>query len=230
MASNIQNGLAGSSRDHTVRQERSGRAEQRRASVTRAQILDAAMTEFAEKGFDGASIRKIADRIGVQHPLITYHFQTKDVLWRATAENAFANIRQEWDGLVPAGMAIPPLERLKAEYRTLFRYTVIFPDFHRFMRQEAKADTPRLRWMTETVMRPLLDRLLPQIVEAQAAGLLPGSDPLLFHYMMISLTATFCDFGNEIRIIGNLSSADTDRFDAYWKMVETVVFSATQTA
>src|SRR2546430_10761426 len=48
------------------------RAEQQRSLETRGAILDAAIAEFAERGFEGASIRAIADRLGLQHPLITY--------------------------------------------------------------------------------------------------------------------------------------------------------------
>jgi Transcriptional regulator len=64
-------------------------------------ILNAAIAEFAERGFEGASIRAIADRLGLQHPLITYHFRTKDILWRAAAEHAFAQIKAGWDISAP---------------------------------------------------------------------------------------------------------------------------------
>src|SRR5205807_9588323 len=122
----------------TVRRERPRqRAEQQRSLETRAAILDAAITEFAERGFEGASIRAIADRLGLQHPLITYHYRSKDILWRAAAEHAFAQIRTEWDISAPEGSDLLPLIRLRREYATVFRYTVAFPEFHRFMRQEA---------------------------------------------------------------------------------------------
>ena len=65
------------------------RAEQQRSIETRTQILNAAIAEFAERGFEGASIRAIADRLGLQHPIITYHYRSKDILWRAAAEHAF---------------------------------------------------------------------------------------------------------------------------------------------
>src|SRR6201994_4298233 len=79
------------------------RAEQQRSIETRAAILNAAIAEFAERGFEGASIRAIADRLGLQHPLITYHYPTKDMLWRAAAEHAFAQIRDEWDAAARQG-------------------------------------------------------------------------------------------------------------------------------
>ena len=200
------------------------RAEQQRAVDTRNQILNAAILEFAEKGFDAASIRAIADRISMQHPLITYHFRNKDALWRAAAEYAFDRIRAEWDEAVSQEGSLSPLERLRLEYRILFRYTATFPEFHRLMRQEAQTDTPRLRWVAEMVINPLLSRILPQIKEAQQAGLLPEVEPLLFHYMMVSLTATLSDFGNEIKVINGLMVDDAGCIDSYWKLVDEVIF------
>src|SRR6266852_5624929 len=200
------------------------RAEQQRSLTTRASILDAAIAEFAQRGFEAASIRAIADRLGLQHPLITYHYRSKDILWRAAAEHAFAQIRTEWDILAPEGSELSPLARLRQEYATLFRYTVAFPEFHRFMRQEALTNNPRLKWVAETVLAPLLGRLLPQIVAAQRQGLLPTVDPILFHYMMVSLTAALSEFGPEMQVTSGLSSGDTKVIEAYWRLVDETVF------
>src|SRR5712675_2946921 len=200
------------------------RAEQQRSLETRASILNAAIAEFAERGFEGASIRAIADRLGLQHPLITYHYPSKDILWRAAAEHAFAQIRAGWDISAPENSDLPPLARLREEYRTLFRYTVAFPEFHRFMRQEALTNNPRLKWVEETVLAPLLERLIPQIVAAQKQGLLPMVDPILFHYMMVSLTTTLAGFGPEMQVTSALSAKSPKVVEAYWRLVDETVF------
>jgi AcrR family transcriptional regulator len=200
------------------------RAEQQRSVETRAAILNAAIAEFAERGFEGASIRAIADRLGLQHPLITYHYRSKDILWRAAAEHAFAQIRAGWEASAPESSDLPPLARLREEYATLFRYTVAFPEFHRFMRQEALTDNPRLKWVANAVLAPLLGRLLPQIVAAQKQGLLPPVDPILFHYMMVSLTATLSGFGPEMQLTSGLSAEDPKVVEAYWRLVDKTVF------
>jgi AcrR family transcriptional regulator len=201
------------------------RAEQQRSIETRVSILNAAIAEFAARGFEGASIRAIADRLGLQHPLITYHYRSKDILWRAAAEHAFAQIRSEWD-ISAEGGNLSPLERLRQEYTTLFRYTVAFPEFHSFMRQETLTNNPRLKWVAKTVLAPLLGRLLPQIIEAQKQALLPAVDPILFHYMMVSLTATLSEFGPEMQITGGLSPEDPKVAAAYWRLVDETVFFA----
>jgi TetR/AcrR family transcriptional regulator len=202
------------------------RAEQQRSLETRASILNAAIAEFAERGFEGASIRAIADRLGLQHPLITYHYRSKDLLWRAAAEHAFAQIKAGWDISAPESSDLPPLARLREEYATLFRYTVAFPEFHRFMRQETLTNNPRLKWVAAKVLAPLLGRLIPQIVAAQKEGFLPPVDPILFHYMMVSLTATLSGFGPEMRITSGLSAEDTKVIEAYWRLVDESIFGA----
>jgi AcrR family transcriptional regulator len=200
------------------------RAEQLRSIETRASILDAAIAEFAQRGFEGASIRAIADRLDLQHPLITYHYRSKDILWRAAAEHAFAQIRAEWDISAPERSELSPLQLLRQEYTTLFRYTVAFPEFHRFMRQETLTNNPRLKWVAEAILAPLLERLLPQIIAAQKQGFLPSVDPILFHYMMVSLTATLSEFGPEMQVTSGLSSADPKVVEAYWRLVNETVF------
>src|SRR6201987_2736099 len=200
------------------------RAEQQRSLETRASILNAAIAEFAERGFEGASIRAIADRLRLQHPLITYHYRTKGILWRAAAEHAFAQIKAGWDVSAPESSNLPPLARLREEYTTLFHYTVAFPEFHRFMRQEAMSGSPRLKWVAETVLAPLLERLIPQIVAAQKQGLLPMVDPILFHYMMVSLTTTLAGFGPEMQVTSALSAKSPRVVEAYWRLVDEMVF------
>jgi TetR/AcrR family transcriptional regulator len=202
------------------------RSEQRRSRATRLSILQAALSEFADKGFEAASIRSIAERTGLQHPLVTYHYPTKDALWRATAEYAFEQIREKWDKSEPELAHAAPIDHLRAEYRTVFCYTVAFPEFHRFMRQEAMYDNPRLRWVAETVLAPLIDRLLPQIRAAQRDGDLPAIEPIVFHYMMISLTATLAGFGPEMRITSRVKPQAPTIVSSYWSLVESMVFGA----
>jgi AcrR family transcriptional regulator len=45
---------------------------------TRARILDTALDLFVEKGFDGTSLREIAEALGVTKAAIYYYFESKD--------------------------------------------------------------------------------------------------------------------------------------------------------
>ncbi len=48
---------------------------------TRQRILDAALAEFADKGYAGARVREIAQRAGVNTQLISYYFGGKEGLY-----------------------------------------------------------------------------------------------------------------------------------------------------
>lgn len=58
------------------------------ADRTRATILDAALGAFADRGFEGASIREITGAAGVGHNLVRHYFGSKEDLWRATVHHA----------------------------------------------------------------------------------------------------------------------------------------------
>ena len=51
-------------------------------------VLDAALDLFIEQGFDGTSLRQIAEQLGVTKAALYYHFESKDKTrtcsWRCT--------------------------------------------------------------------------------------------------------------------------------------------------
>lgn len=97
------------------------------ANRTRTAILDAAETEFAECGFDGASMRAIARRAGVHQPLIHYHFDSKERLFEAVFDRRAGGINDE---------RRRRLERLFAD---------------------AAPDTPALEAVIDALLRPTLE-------------------------------------------------------------------------
>ena len=54
------------------------------------QIIEAATTVFAKKGFDGATMADIADEAGINKATIYLYFDNKDALIHAIAESIFA--------------------------------------------------------------------------------------------------------------------------------------------
>jgi TetR/AcrR family transcriptional regulator len=62
-------------------------AERRRdPERTRERILEAALAEFASRGFAGARVERIAARAGVNKQLISYYFGGKQGLYRALGD------------------------------------------------------------------------------------------------------------------------------------------------
>jgi AcrR family transcriptional regulator len=53
---------------------------------TRAALLEAARLEFAERGYEGATVRRIADRAGVDAAMVNHWFGGKDALFAASID------------------------------------------------------------------------------------------------------------------------------------------------
>src|SRR4051812_35854570 len=60
---------------------------ERNPERSRARLLEAALEEFADKGYAGARVDAIARRAGLNKQLISHHFGGKEGLYRAVMES-----------------------------------------------------------------------------------------------------------------------------------------------
>jgi AcrR family transcriptional regulator len=67
----------------------------RPSEVTRERILKAAERLFAERGYDGTSIRAIVAKARVNQAAINYHFEGKDGLYREVLHAAFRALTED---------------------------------------------------------------------------------------------------------------------------------------
>jgi AcrR family transcriptional regulator len=58
----------------------------RKGELTRERILDAAEALFAERGFDGTTLRDVAACVGLRNPSLYNHFESKESLYAAVLE------------------------------------------------------------------------------------------------------------------------------------------------
>ncbi|MFF2999694.1 TetR family transcriptional regulator [Streptomyces sp. NPDC057950] len=72
------------------RRGRPSRTQTEAAPATRDRILDAARAEFSERGYEKTSVRGIAKAAGVDSALVHHYFGTKEQVFEAAIEVAFA--------------------------------------------------------------------------------------------------------------------------------------------
>ena len=200
------------------------RREQKRAIDTKRAILNAALDEFAERGFDGASIRRIGERGGLDYTLITYHFRNKELLWKAVASYAFEEITAAWDSAIPPDSTLSPVERVRTEFLYYFRYTVSHKAFHNFMLREMQSPGSRLRWLAKHFLKQTRERILPQIAAAQSDGDLVEGDIDLLYYMLIGAASALSSLSGEISLTTGYTLTDTKVVDHYWTLLESIFF------
>lgn len=72
------------------RRGRPSRTQTEAGPATRDRILDAAREEFSERGYEKTSVRGIAKAAGVDSALVHHYFGTKEQVFEAAIEVAFA--------------------------------------------------------------------------------------------------------------------------------------------
>jgi AcrR family transcriptional regulator len=167
--------------------EKPPRKQQQRSIRTKQKLLDAALEAFSENGFQGTSTRNIAERAGVHHPLITYHFKNKEELWRAAADRIFTEFNVALAAAAEAQAGECPKARMSAMIRAYVHYSAGQPALHKIMVQEASRPSRRLNWLIDTHLRPLYEAAVTDIKVLQERGVSPQGDPaLLFNMIRVS--------------------------------------------
>lgn len=118
-----------------------------------ATIFDAALVEFAEQGFDGASVRSLCRRLEVSHNLIHERYGTKDDLWRLAVDHGFSTLA---GALIEAAAERPadPYERLRAILIRYVEVTAERPELIRIINYEAIHPGERLDHLFVNYLEP----------------------------------------------------------------------------
>lgn len=188
--------------------ERPVRKQQQRSVITQQKLLDAAILAFSENGFKGTSTRDIADRAGVHHPLITYHFKNKDQLWRAATDRIFRTFNIS---LVKAMAEVPatdPKARAEAFIRTYVQYAYEQPALHKIILLESSYSSERLDWLVEMHLKPLYVMVEGQLAKLQALGVSPPGNPALLYNMIRVSAGGLLALGLEVRGSSNFDFED----------------------
>ena len=72
------------------------------ASERRAAVVDTACRVFARCSYRGATTAEIAREAGVTEPILYRHFDSKQALYFACIDDAWAQVRRAWEGAVEA--------------------------------------------------------------------------------------------------------------------------------
>jgi len=170
-------------------------AEQRprnnkRGEDVRERVLEAALECFGTFGFEGTSTRAVADRAGVTHTLVLYHFQSKDQLWIATVQNALNLYGAEMRAHLEESEGQSARGALSAFIETFVRMSARRPQIHRILTMESNQGTKRLEWVIEHFIREHFTTVRDLIRRGQAEGTVRQCDPARLYYHILGAGGT----------------------------------------
>jgi AcrR family transcriptional regulator len=166
-------------------------AEPRSRDADRSQlaILLAARDEFAQHGLGGARVDRIAERADVNKRLIYYYFKSKDELFLAVLENAYADIRDAETELHLRDM--DPAQALRRLTEFTWDYYIAHPEFLTLLNSENLHQGRHLAMSgrVQEMNSPLIQTLAEILERGRADGLFRGGiDPVQLYVSIAGMS------------------------------------------
>ena len=156
----------------------------RPARVSPARILAAAAVEFAERGFAGARVDRIARRAKVNKAMLYYHFKSKEALYRTLLRQMFSRAADHLRAIAALDTAPgDKVDRAIAGMAALIEEHSFFPAI---MLREVAEGGAHLDRATLTALANV-PRLVGAIVqEGVASGVFRPVNPVFAYFSMLA--------------------------------------------
>jgi len=203
-----------------------GSRRQRDPERTREEILDVALSEFARNGYAGARVDEIAARTRTTKRMLYYYFTSKEQLYIAVLERAYATARDaerqvDVDHLDPVP-AIRTLAELTFDHHESHQDFISLVAIENIHRAEFIGRSPALAELSTPAVA-VIARILER---GCATGVFPRQVEAIDVHMMIS---AFCFFRVSNRhtfgALFGVDMLDPGRRDQYRQMVGDMVVS-----
>ncbi|GHH39582.1 TetR/AcrR family transcriptional regulator [Streptomyces candidus] len=187
---------------------------QERAARTRRALMEAAAEEFAERGYEGASLQRMVWRAATSIGALTFHFGTKNVLAQEVRTAARARLGCCLEDLGAAD----PMRELRTLIGRLARLAYEDP----FVRAARRLETDRpgeVPPLTETWL-PVLHGLLDRAHGAHRLrpGISPGDAVALLEHLAEGAMAAHGATRGTVREADRAGGREAD-WDSVWDVV-----------
>ena len=170
-------------------------------------ILDAALEVFAQHGFRGSTLDRIAAQAGLSKPNLFYYFSGKDEIHRVLLTELLDTWLAPLRRLDPDG---DPQTELRAYMRRKLQMSREMPRESRLFANEILQGAPRIEGFIRTELKALVDEKAGVIADWARAGRIPDLDPWHLIFSIWALTQNYADFEAQMRL---LRGPGADPFD-----------------
>ena len=129
----------------------------------RRTILDAAREAFNREGYQGVSMRKLAEKVGCSHANLYLHFKDKEALFECLVEEGFQRFADGLAKVPQSEKQADPVEFLRKAGRAYVEFGVANPSVYEFVFiLRRPGNQPRTPHFTYERMRALVQRCVDE--------------------------------------------------------------------
>jgi AcrR family transcriptional regulator len=155
---------------------KSARKPKGEGHARRAEILAAAERIFVECGYEGATIRKIADEVGVSSTALYMHFRDKSEILLEICESAFAQMKASHDAV--KALDAPPETKVRMMLQDYIRFGLANPNAYRLVFLTRPQEAEGAQSVAQRLGRQTFASFQGTVAELAAAGRLKGEAPV----------------------------------------------------
>jgi AcrR family transcriptional regulator len=159
---------------------RSGRKAKGDGHLRRAEILRAAERIFVAEGYEGATMRKIADEVGVSSTCLYMHFRDKDEILLEISTTAMEDLLARSNEI--ACRPVDPVERIRMMLSAYVEFALGNPNAYRLVFcASALPGADQRREVTQRLGARIAESNRAVVTEIAAQGRLKLGDPKMVH-------------------------------------------------
>ncbi|SFE75293.1 transcriptional regulator, TetR family [Paenibacillus algorifonticola] len=165
-------------------------------------LLSHALIEFAKHGYEGASLRKIANLSNVDVALLSYHFGSKLGLWTSVVDHLTERITLQTVPFKNNYMHMKLETACIALVDNIVNFCFEFPFHMMFVTNELSHQSERSIYLMDKMLLPTFRHLMPFIKDCMEAGVIKKQEPTLYYLMLVnsvSLLGTIPNLVNEFK-------------------------------
>lgn len=166
-------------------------------SVTRADVLDSALTLFAERGYHGTSLKQVAERLNIRTPSLYNHMDSKSSLLREIVLGTLDRVVADFDRVIAD--VEDPVERLRMATDVYALHHATHPREALVVNQDSTSLDEPERTTAQRIRRDHERAFRQIIIDGQEAGVFVVDSPKLASFaireMCVSIARWFHEGG-----------------------------------
>lgn len=195
--------------------------------LDKSKVLEKAVKEFAQKGFDGAQLKIIAKEANMAPSLINYHFEGKEDLWKQAVQQLGQKLAERFQEVRRYFKDLEGIPWIKAYTRQFVYFSAEHPEFYKIVFHEMCDPSERTKWLIDTILKPLHDELGVKLSPETVANHKIFSATSLAHFssLLIGAANIFFVHAFEMQYRFGVDSLSQEEIEKYADFVNETLFA-----
>ena len=207
-----------------VEKKKSGRPF---ANKDLSHVLDAAAIIFSKKGFDGAQVKDIAQKVDISTSLLQYHIKTKEKLWKRTVSRLAEELLQHLKEIESYFKDLNGIPLMKAYNRQFIYFSAKRPEFFKIVFQEIGDESLRAEWLLDEILDPIHKQFIERVSDDHNSQveILPNISAAHMQSILLGAANIFFALSFQFKRQHDIDVFDNEEIDRYITFVNDTIFA-----